>query len=137
MFINGEGGRMNHRDYMRRIEEKIGEIKAADGIKEGPWLDTVMTGLSEISKDCAVELQKETGGVWNKHTYVQGFQDAPPTRLLALEIVLASWLGWIMREKQKGDDQPLSATDCWRRIEEAYLFGVELSRKRKRPEEID
>lgn len=128
-----EADKMNHRNYMRRIEEKIGQIRAADGIQEGPWLDTVMRGLSEISKDCALDLQKEIGGAWDKGSYFQGLHEAPPTRLLALEIVLASWLGWIMREKEKGDDQPLSAKDCWRRIEEAYLYGVELSRNRERP----
>ena len=124
---------MNHRDYMQRIEEKIGEIKAADGIKEGPWLDTVMTGLSEISKDCAVELERELGGAWDKGIHRQRLHEAPPTRLLALEIVLASWLGWIMREKHGEDNRLLSASDCWTRIEEAYLCGIELSRRGERP----
>jgi len=124
---------MNHRDYMRRIEEKIGEIKAADGIKEGPWLDTMMKGLSEISKDCAVELERELGGGWDKGRHRQRLHEAPPTRLLALEIVLASWLGWIMREKHGEDNRLLSASDCRTRIEEAYLCGIELSRRGERP----
>lgn len=124
---------MNHREHMRRIEDKIGEIKAADGIQEGPWLGEVMKGLSDISKDCAVQLQNEIGRAWDKGSYFQELHEAPPTRLLALEIALASWLGWIMREKHGEGDGLLSTRDCWRKIEEAYLYGIELSRKGERP----
>ena len=125
---------MNHSAYMRKIEEKLGEIRAADGIQEGPWLDTVMKGLSELSKDCAVELEREIGGAWDKGSSVQRLPEAPPTRLLALEIALASWLGWIMREKHgEEEDKLLSTKDCWKRIEEAYSYGVQLSRNGERP----
>jgi len=119
---------------MKRIEETLGQIKAADGIQENAWLDTVMKGLSDISRDCATELQKEIGGVWDKRSYSQGLHEAPPTRLLALAIALASWLGWVMREKHGEEaDRALSTKDCWRRIEAAYLYGVELSWKGERP----
>jgi len=124
---------MNYRDYMISIQEKLGETKAPDGIKELPWFDVVIRELNEISKKCATELQ--TGlGVWEKPSGSQALHEAPPTRLLALEIALASWLGWIMHEKHGEDEnKPLSTKDCWKRIEDAYLYGVELSKKGETP----
>lgn len=124
---------MDYRNNMKRIEEKIGEIKAADQIQEGPWLDIVMKELNEISRQSAIELQKETNAQWNKGSYKLGLHEAPPTRLLALEIALASWLGWIMREKHGDGDELFSAQDCWKRIENAYLYGVKLSKEKQRP----
>jgi len=124
---------MNYRNYMKRIEEKIGEIKAADRIQEDPWFGTVIKELNEISKDCSDELQKETGAIWNKYTYTLKLHEAPPTRLLTLEIALASWLGWIMHEKNGEDGKLFSAKDCWKRMEEAYWFGVQLSKEKQRP----
>jgi hypothetical protein len=118
---------------MWRIQDRLGQIRAADGIQEGPWLDTVMKGLSEISKDCALDLQKEIGGAWDKGSYSQGLHEAPPTRLLALQIAVASWLGWIMREKHGENGRLLSTSDCWKRIEEAYSYGIQLSRNGETP----
>lgn len=118
---------------MRRVEERLGEINAANGIREEPWLNTVMKELNEISKQCALELQEETGCIWNKGSYRQKLHEAPPTRLLALEIALASWLGWIMHQKHGNGDGLFSTRDCWKRIEKAYLYGVELSRADQRP----
>lgn len=124
---------MDYRNYMKRIEEKIGEIKAADQIQEDRWLDIFMKELNEISKDCAEELQKETRALWNKGSYNLGLHEAPPPRLLALEIAIASWLGWIMHEKHGDSDKLFSSTDCWKRIEEAYSYGVKLSKENQRP----
>ena len=124
---------MNYRSYMRRIEEKLGEIRAADRIQEGPWLDVVMKERNEISRDCAKELQTETGARWDKVVYTLELHEAPPIRLLALEIALASWLGWIMHEKHGEDGRLFSAKDCWKRIEEAYWSGVQLSKEKQRP----
>lgn len=125
---------MNYRKYMKRIEEKLGEIKAADRIHDKPWLEIVMKELNEISKEGAIELQNETGTPWKKPTYALELHEAPPTRLLALEIVLASWLGWIMHEKHGEDINRLfSSENCLKRIEEAYSFGVSLSKKNQRP----
>ena len=82
---------MDYRNYVKRINEKIGEIKAADRIQEDPWWNTVVKVLNETK--C------ETGSMWNKGSYITGLDEAPPARLLALEIALAGWLGWIMHEK--------------------------------------
>ena len=77
---------MNYRNYMKRIEDKIGEAKAADRIDEGSWWNIVVKELNYISNDCAIQLEEETGGKWNKGSYKLGLNQAPPTRLLALEI---------------------------------------------------
>src|SRR3954453_15363792 len=95
---------MDYRNYVKRIEEKIGEIKAADRIQEDRWWNTVVKELNEISRDCAKELQSETRAMWNKGSYITGLDEAPPARLLALEIALAGWLGWIMHQKH-GDSE--------------------------------
>lgn len=124
---------MNYGNYMHRIEQKLGQISAADRIQEEAWFDVFMRELNEISRDCARELQIETGGGWKKLSYVLGLDEAPPTRLLALEIALASWLGWIMHEKHGQDGRPFSVADSWKRIEQAYQYGVQLSKDRQRP----
>lgn len=118
---------------MRRIEEKIGEAEAADRIQEDSWFKIMMKELSELSKDAATELQNETNCKWNKGSYKLNLYEAPPMRLLALEIAIASWLGWIMHEKHGDGNDLFSTKDCWRRIEEAYLYGTELSYKKQRP----
>ncbi len=81
---------------MKRLENSLGKSKAPDGIQEGPWWNSVMSELNAISKECARELQSETNSIWNKGSYITGLDEAPPTRLLALEIALAGWLGWTM-----------------------------------------
>jgi hypothetical protein len=55
--------------------------------------------------------------------YDLGFDQAPPTRLLALGLILAYWLGWIDNEKDL-DDMPVNA---WNRLCEAYIAGRALS----------
>lgn len=83
-------------------------------------------------KQVAIELQEETNVIWNKKAYTLSLHKAPPTRLLALEIVLASWLGWIMNEKHVKTGL-LSSEDCLKRIEDAYSFGINFSKQKQRP----
>ena len=123
---------MNYIEYMRIIENKLGEIKAADRIEEGPWYDVVIRELNKLSKQVAMELQEETKVIWNKESYTLLLHESPPTRLLALESMLASWLGWIMNEKH-GETGLFSSEDCLKRIEEAYSFGVNLSKQNQCP----
>ena len=124
---------MNYKEYARRIEGLLGTIGAADRIDEALWTDTFMKELSELSRDAAGELQSEVGLVWRKDTYDLALHEAPPTRVLALVITLAAWLGWIMREKHGEGDAKLSAPDCLQRIQTAYDWGVNLSRRGERP----
>ncbi len=48
------------------------KIKAADKIQEIPWQEVVVRLLNEISKDCAKDLQTETGQISNKGDYLLG-----------------------------------------------------------------
>jgi hypothetical protein len=50
---------VNHRLYMQRIQQIIGETKSADGINEDSWVDEVLNEFNRISRDFAIELQKE------------------------------------------------------------------------------
>jgi len=43
---------VSHRDYMKAIESKIEESKAADRIIEEPWFNIVIKALNEISITC-------------------------------------------------------------------------------------
>lgn len=51
---------------MKRMELKIGEIKAADKIDEVLWSYTVINELNQMSIECANELQTETGTAFRK-----------------------------------------------------------------------
>ena len=96
-------------------------------------MNIVVKELNNISNDCAKQLEKEIGGKWDKGSYMLGLNEAPPTRLLTLEIALASWIGWIMHHKHGKSNQLLSSDDCWNRIEEAYKYGVNLSINKETP----
>jgi hypothetical protein len=118
---------MEHRKYMIRLTHSIG--KSADGIIEEVWWNTVVKELNEISKDCADELQSEIDLPFAKPprpddgvgAYCLQYKKAPPTRLLALEISLTAWIGWIFQDKN-----PELVDEFWKKIEEAHRSGVEL-----------
>jgi len=119
---------MNYRSYMKRIESALGNIKAADKAQEIPWQEVVVRELSEISRDCAKELQTETGQIGNKGDYQLGLDQSPPTRILSLTLALSAWLGWTMHEKHgSNEEQPFSSRVCLRMIQEAFEYGVHLS----------
>jgi hypothetical protein len=123
------------RKYSKRLEEKLGETKSADQITEGLWWDVVMNELNEMSIECARELQEEIGVPYTKPArdgvaaYVLGYDQAPPTRLLAQVLILNHWLGWINNEKQH-DNEPVKA---WDKIQGAYMDGRALSEKKEVP----
>ena len=119
---------MNYRIYMKRIESALGKIKAADKVQEIPWQEVVVRELSEISRDCAKELQTGTGQICNKGDYELGLDEWPPTRILSLTLVLSAWLGWMMHEKHgSNEEKPFSSRVCLRMIQEAFDYGVHLS----------
>ena len=111
---------------MRRLQDALGESKAADGIQEGPWWDIVMKELNSISEDLARELQKEVGQPYHKPNHDLPYAEAPPARLLALNVALRAWIGWVMSEK---GGYPYS----WQKIEEAYNYGRCLSAEKQTP----
>jgi hypothetical protein len=119
---------MDYRSYMKKIESALGEIKAADKIQEDSWQDVVLRELNEISKNCAKELQTETGQVGNKGDYQLGLDEWPPTRILSLILCLSAWAGWIMHEKHgSSEERPFSSRVCLQLIQEAFGYGVHLS----------
>jgi hypothetical protein len=126
---------MDYRKYIKRINLKIGEIRAADKIEEVSWSNTVVNELNQMSIECANELQTETRTAFRKppregvpEGYILNLFEAPPSRILALEILMAAWLGWVTHEKE-GEKVPpqFTAEGCRRLIDEAYMYGVNLS----------
>ena len=117
---------MEYIRYMIKIQEVLGKTKSPDKIHEEKWEEMVMRELSKISKDVAKELQNELNIKWNKgNGYLQELFEAPPTRLLALILFLAAWIGWIMNEKDK--TELLTVDDCLQKIEEAVYYGKRIS----------
>ena len=108
---------MDYRDFIKRMEQEIGEIHAADGIEEKLWWDHVMGGLNDMSIQCAKQLQNEPGAPqYNKPSGSQPYATMPPSRLLGLTVSIVSWLGWISH--QKGAD-----VYVWKKITESFEFG--------------
>jgi hypothetical protein len=119
---------MDYRPYMKRIESALETIKAADKIQESPWQEIVVKELNQISKDCAKELQTETGQTGNKGDYQLGLDEWPPTRILSLLLTLSAWVGWIMHEKHgSSEEKPFSSRVSLQMIQEAFGYGVHLS----------
>jgi hypothetical protein len=119
---------------MKRIESVLGQIRAADEAQENQWQEVVARELNEISKDCAMELQTETGQIRNKGDYQFGLDEWPPTRILSLILALCAWLGWMMHEKHgSSEEHPFSSRACLRMIQEAFDYGVHLSVHKQNP----
>ncbi|PWU80456.1 MAG: hypothetical protein DLM72_12150 [Candidatus Nitrosopolaris wilkensis] len=107
---------------MKRIEFALEKIKAGDKIQEIPWQEVVVRELNEISKDCAKDLQTETGQISNNG------DEWPPTRILSLMLALSAWVGWVMHEKHGSSaEHPFSSRVCLQMIQEAFGYGVHLS----------
>lgn len=111
-------------EYFNRLEKKIGETDSADQILEGPWWDIVIKELNHMSYYCAKHLQLETNKPYRKEfsdgslMYDLPYEEAPPTRLLALHLILTYWLGWLDAKGGHAlDTEPVSA---WKRIEDIY-----------------
>jgi hypothetical protein len=133
--INLVGIKMDFLKYMDRIEDKIGQKiegtdkNLADRITEEPWFDVLIRDINQISMEVAKEIEQQTRIDINKGTYTLHQHEAPFGRLLALEIILSAWLGWILNEKQPDKTKPFSAPDCFEMIQAAYDYGQKLSDK--------
>jgi hypothetical protein len=100
---------------------------SADRIDEELWWNTGMRELNQASYECADELQEETGQPYTKEysngtkNYDLNYEKAPPTRLLALSLILNYWLGFHDASRNHYlHEEPVAA---WRRIKEAYDSG--------------
>lgn len=120
---------MELRKYGNRLQNKLGETKSADRIVEESWWAKVVKELNQMSLECVRDLQGEIGQRWDKGSYQIDLEEAPPTRLLALSVVINYWLGWVGNEKGL-NSPPISA---WQRIQDAYQAGKELSEKGEVP----
>lgn len=114
-------------EYFDRLQRKLGEIDSVDKILEGPWWDVVVKELNHMSYYCARHLQLETERPYRKEftngklMYDSPYEEAPPTRLLALNLILSYWLGWLDGKGGHAvDTEPVAAQ---RRIHEVYVKG--------------
>jgi hypothetical protein len=122
---------INYFEFMKMMQEKIGEIKAADGIDEQPWLSIVISKLDEMSRNCSRALEVELGAPLYYKPFlidradlippkIEKYELMPPMRLLSLAILLCSWLGWVLTKKGLDVYGEL-------KINEAFEFGRILS----------
>jgi hypothetical protein len=113
---------VDFKKYHERIERKIGEAMAADKILEGPWWDVVIRDLNLMSYHCARELELQFKTPVEKKylddtlAYKLPYEEWPPMRLMALNVILSYWLGWI--SPTHGPNDGLQ----W--ILEAYTVGL-------------
>jgi len=75
---------------MVEFEKILGESGSVDNIDEETWRLEVMGLLSNISKMLAKELQQELKIRWDKGSYLQELDQAPPTRILSLALFLSA-----------------------------------------------
>ena len=112
---------VNHRCYMRRIQQVIGKTNSADGIQKDSWADEVLNEFNHISRDFASELQKEPGAPSYVKPYgVRSYEEMPPMRTLSLVVPLTAWLGWVSHQKN-GDGYVLQ------KIADAFEYRRNLS----------
>jgi hypothetical protein len=104
---------VNLEQYFQKVQTVIGSTVSADEIKEDRWLEVVKV-LSNTAIECAQELQKEDEKE-GKPAYILGYDKAPPTRLLALNLILSYWIGWI--------SQIHGLSDAMNMILKAYSTG--------------
>jgi hypothetical protein len=118
---------LNYFESMKMIQDKIGEIRAADGIEELSWLTIVISRLNEMSRTFSRELEVEPGApLYYKPFLIQAddlispkierYGSMPPMRLLSLAVLLCSWLGWVLTKKNLDVYGEL-------KINEAFEFG--------------
>ncbi|MGH9985957.1 MAG: hypothetical protein ACRD8W_18605 [Nitrososphaeraceae archaeon] len=103
--------------YFYKLQNIIGETSSADEINDR-WTE-VLNRLDEISVEYAKELQGETKIKYLKfekeHEDIWQF---PPFRLLAMNIILSYWVGWLSVPKK------LVHASAAERIGEAYNIGA-------------
>src|SRR5918995_5347951 len=105
---------VNEQEYFQKLQDIIGETKSADMINER-WSE-VLQKLDQLSIEYCKELQAETGASYEKN----GKHDIwlfPPLRLLAMNLILSYWVGWISVPKK------LYSLSDWKRIQDAYTTG--------------
>lgn len=121
---------VNEEKYFEELQKIIGETKSANKINER-WGE-VLNRLDELAIEYCNELQtevpiryeKEKGSAYNLNEF-------PPYRLLAMNLILSRWIGWMSTPKKLH-----YATD-WKRIEDAYNNGKNSYIEYKKAEDAD
>jgi hypothetical protein len=106
---------VNEEEYFNKLEKVIGETKCADMISEC-W-NEVLERLDQLSIEYAKELQAETRIRFQKNGQQLDIWLFPQCRLLAMNLILSYWVGWISTPKK------LYSVADWKRIEDAYNNG--------------
>ena len=106
---------INEQEYFNKLQEIIGETKSADMINER-WSE-VLERLDQLSIEYTKELQKETRSNYEKNGQPHDIWLFPPCRLLAMNLILSYWVGWISVPKK------LYSLSDWKRIQDAYTNG--------------
>ena len=106
---------VNEQEFFKKLQEIIGETKSADMINER-WSE-VLERLDQLSIEYTKELQKETGSGYEKNGQPHDIWLFPPCRLLAMNLILSYWVGWISVPKK------LYSLSDWKRIQDAYTNG--------------
>lgn len=85
---------VDEQKYFDELQEIIGKTKSADEINER-W-NEVLSRLDELAVEYARELQSETRIKYLKFGKErEDIWQFPPYRLLAMNIILSRWVGWI------------------------------------------
>jgi hypothetical protein len=100
--------------YFYKLQKIIGETGSADEINER-W-NEVLNRLDDIAIEYAKELQAETGIYYLKRERKRfDIWQFPPCRLLAMNIILSYWVGWLT--------VPKDLNFAPQRISDAYNIG--------------
>jgi hypothetical protein len=116
---------VNEQVYFQKLQEIIRETKSADMINER-WSE-VLEKLDQLSIEYCKELQAETGASYEKN----GKHDIwlfPPLRLLAMNLILSYWIGWMSVPKK------LNSVRDWKKIQDAYTNGSDAFFEHKKAE---
>ena len=106
---------VNEVKYFEEMQKIIGDTKSADRVNEH-W-NEVLERLDELSIEYAKELQTETRIRYEKNAELCDIWLFPPFRLLAMNLILSYWIGWLSVPKS------LHLVSDWKRIEDAYDKG--------------
>lgn len=107
---------MNEEKYFDGLQKILAETNSADRINDR-WID-VLKRLDELAVEYCNELQTEVPIRYEKEKgSAYDLKEFPPYRLLAMNLILTRWVGWISTPKK------LDYASDWKRIEGAYNNG--------------
>ncbi|MPZ08033.1 MAG: hypothetical protein GEU26_16725 [Nitrososphaeraceae archaeon] len=106
---------VNEEKYFIELQKILGETRSADIINER-W-NEVLERFDQLAIEYAREIQAGTGVRYVKDGQARDILLFPPHRLLAMNLILSYWLGWLSIPKS------LHLVSDWSRIQDAYHKG--------------